>query len=351
MVERRPPKVGPPVAASLLAWYDRHRRDLPWRAKTGEQADPYRVWLSEIMLQQTTVASVKPYFAKFLALWPDVHALASAEERALLAAWAGLGYYARARNLIACARTVSSAGGTFPATEEALRALPGIGAYTAAAIAAIAFNEPAAVIDGNVERVVTRLFAIDSPLPAGRAAVRTALLPHVPADRPGDFAQAMMDLGAAICAPRSPACPQCPLLTFCEARKAGEETRYPVKAPKKAKPVRHGTAYVARRSDGSLLLATRPAKGLLAGMAEVPNSGWQEGGAPVSSPPMKGDWTRLNREVVHVFTHFELRLAVETARVGNPPAPAGMRWVRPDALEAEPLPTLFRKVIGLTGSA
>ncbi len=351
MVESRLPGASSQVAAALLAWYDRHRRDLPWRAKPGERVDPYRVWLSEIMLQQTTVASVKPYFAKFLALWPDVHALAAAEDQAILAAWAGLGYYARARNLIACARAVSAAGGVFPETEEALRALPGIGVYTAAAIAAIAFNEPAAVVDGNVERLVTRLFAIETPLPAAKTVVRDALLPIVPKARPGDFAQATMDLGSGICTPRSPVCPDCPLLAFCAARRAGNETGYPVKGAKKSKPVRYGTAYVARHADGSLLLATRPAKGLLAGMSEVPNSGWQEGYAPVSSPPLKGDWTRLNRVVVHVFTHFELRLVVETARAGNQPAPAGMRWVAPDALADEPLPTLFRKVIDLAGSA
>ena len=353
MVERRPPEDGqqvtPQIAAALLAWYDLHRRDLPWRAKPGERADPYRVWLSEIMLQQTTVASVKPYFAKFLALWPDVHALAAAEDQAILAAWAGLGYYARARNLIACARVVSAAGGVFPQTEAELRSLPGIGAYTAAAIAAITFGEPAVVIDGNVERVVTRLYAIAEPLPAAKTGVRAALEPLVPRRRPGDFAQAMMDLGSGICTPRSPVCPECPLATFCAAHRAGEETRYPVKAPKKAKPVRRGTAYLARRADDAILLATRPAKGLLAGMAEVPNSGWQEGEAPVSSPPLKGNWKRLNREVVHVFTHFELRLAVESARVGNAPAPPGMRWVKPDALGEEPLPTLFRKVIEVAG--
>lgn len=341
----------PAATSALLDWYDRHRRDLPWRAKPGERPDPYRVWLSEIMLQQTTVASVKPYFAKFLALWPAVEALAAADDRTVLAAWAGLGYYARARNLIACARAVSAAGGRFPETEAELRALPGVGAYTAAAIAAIAFNEPATVIDGNVERVVTRLFAIETPMPAAKAAVRAALTPLVPRERPGDFAQAMMDLGAGLCAPRSPACRECPLSALCEAHRAGRPVDFPVKAPKKARPVRHGIAYVARRVDGSLLLATRPGRGLLAGMAEVPNSAWCEGEAPRSSPPVQGDWKRLNRAVVHVFTHFELRLTVAVAPVGNASAPPGMRWVKPDAIGSEPLPTLFRKVIEVAGQA
>ncbi len=336
---------------ALLDWYDRHRRVLPWRALPGETPDPYRVWLSEIMLQQTGVETVKPYFAKFLATWPDVASLAAAEDQALLAAWAGLGYYARARNLIACARQVAGEhGGVFPDTEEGLRALPGIGAYTAAAIAAIAYRRPAVVIDGNIERVITRLGAISTPLPAAKPEIRALLEPMLPADRPGDFAQALMDLGSGICTPRNPECLICPLRPFCKASKAGAATAYPVKPKKKAKPVKFGLAYVLRDAVGRILLRTRPGKGLLAGMAEVPNSGWAENSAPRSSPPVEADWTSLNAAVIHVFTHFELRLAVRMARLSQmPAAPEGMRWVALADLDGEPLPTLFRKVIAAAG--
>ncbi|KAF0230355.1 MAG: A/G-specific adenine [Beijerinckiaceae bacterium] len=334
-------------SVALLAWYDRHRRILPWRALPGERMEPYRVWLSEIMLQQTTVETVKPYFARFLAAWPDITALAAADDQALLAAWAGLGYYARARNMIACARhVVGTLGGVFPDTEEGLRALPGVGAYTAAAIAAIAFDRPAVVIDGNIERVITRLGAIATPVPAARPEIRAALEPMVPSARPGDFAQALMDLGAGVCTPRNPDCLICPLQPFCAAAKAGTATAYPVKAAKKAKPVRFGTAYVVHDGAGRILLRTRPGKGLLAGMTEVPNSGWSEGEAPAAAPPLKADWLVLNAPVVHVFTHFELRLTVHTATMPGPvPAPEDMRWVAIADLDSEPLPTLFRKVI------
>lgn len=338
---------GRPPASALLDWYDAHRRDLPWRARPGEIADPYRVWLSEIMLQQTTVATVKGYFAAFTRRWPDVAALAGAEDQAVLAAWAGLGYYARARNLIACARRVAGEyGGRFPESEAGLRALPGIGAYTAAAIAAIAFGERAVVIDGNIERVVTRLAAIATPLPAARNEIRAVLDPMVPADRPGDFAQALMDLGAGVCTPRNPECLLCPLRPDCAAAKAGDPARYPVKPAKKPRPVRFGAAYVARDGEGRLLLRTRPAKGLLAGMAEVPGSDWAEGEAPASVPPLNASWIALNTPVVHVFTHFELRITVSSARLpGVAPAPAGMRWVSPQALKGEPLPTLMTRII------
>jgi A/G-specific adenine glycosylase len=332
-------------ATALLAWYDRHARVLPWRAKPGETIDPYRVWLSEIMLQQTTVESVKPYFAKFLAFWPDVRALAAAADQTVLAAWAGLGYYARARNLIACARQVTCEhGGVFPDTEEGLRTLPGIGTYTAAAIAAIAFNRPAVVIDGNIERVITRLFAISTPLPGAKTEIRAVLTPLVPEDRPGDFAQALMDLGAAICTPRKPDCLLCPVTAFCAARAASNAEAFPVKIRKKGKPVKFGVAWLIRDARGRVLLGTRPARGLLASMAEVPNSGWVEGTAPKVSPPVAASWRDVGA-VVHVFTHFELRLSVKTARVGTIGAPEGLRWVDPDDLHREPLPTLFRKVI------
>jgi A/G-specific adenine glycosylase len=332
---------------AMLAWYDRHRRILPWRGLAGEQVDPYRVWLSEIMLQQTTVESVKPYFAKFLTLWPDVTALARAGDQAVLTAWAGLGYYARARNLIACARMVADDfGGCFPDTEDGLRALPGVGAYTAAAIAAIAFNRPAVVIDGNIERVTTRMAAIATPLPAAKAEVRAVLAPLVPVQRPGDFAQALMDLGAGVCTPRNPDCPGCPLRPFCAGSAGGEPTRYPFKAKKKPKPVRYGLVHVLYDGEGRLLLRTRPGKGLLAGMAEVPGSDWTETAAPAATPPLAASWQRRNMGVTHVFTHFELRLAVEFAQLaGTIPPPPGMRWVSPAGLAEEPLPTLFRKVL------
>ena len=336
-----------PRAEALLGWYDRHRRVLPWRALPGEAANPYHVWLSEIMLQQTGVETVKPYFEKFLARWPNVTALAGAEDQALLAAWAGLGYYARARNMIACARTVAGTlGGVFPDTEAGLQALPGIGGYTAAAIAAIAFGRPAVVMDGNIERVIARIAAISTPLPAAKPEIRAVLAPMVPKDRPGDFAQGLMDLGSGICTPRNPECLICPLQGFCAASKAGEATRYPVKLKRKAKPVKFGVAYVVHDGNGNILLRSRPGKGLLAGMAEVPNGGWAEGAAPVSLPPIDAEWRILNASVVHVFTHFELRLSVHRAEVKTLSAvPDGARWVCLAELDHEPLPTLFRKVI------
>ncbi|MFY8115401.1 MAG: A/G-specific adenine glycosylase [Rhabdaerophilum sp.] len=335
-----------PQSLALLDWYDRHRRVLPWRALPGQRPDPYHVWLSEIMLQQTTVETVKPYFAKFLALWPDIRALAAAEDQAVLSAWAGLGYYARARNLIACARAVAALpGAAFPETEEGLRALPGIGAYTAAAIAAIAFGAPAVVIDGNIERVITRLEAIETPLPRAKAEIAAALRPMVPAGRPGDFAQAMMDLGSGICRPRNPDCLLCPFRGACKAAAQGRATTFPVKPARKGKPVRHGTAYLVRDGVGRILLGTRPPKGLLAGMAEIPNSGWAET-APPEQPPLPAIWTRRNAPVIHVFTHFELRLIVAEAQLsGETPPPPGLRWVAMADLGQEPLPTLFRKVI------
>ncbi|MBN8532911.1 MAG: A/G-specific adenine glycosylase [Rhizobiales bacterium] len=331
---------------ALLAWYDREGRDLPWRVKQG-RADPYRVWLSEIMLQQTTVEAVKPYFAKFLALFPDVNALAAAEDQVVLTAWAGLGYYARARNLIACARIVSrDFGGNFPDTEAGLRALPGIGAYTAAAIAAIAFGERAIVIDGNIERVITRLEAIDTPLPKVKGEIRDVLEGLVPADRPGDFAQGLMDLGATICTPKSPSCLLCPLAVTCIAKARGQMTDFPVKPPKKGKKVLRSLAFVALDGKNRLLLSTRPAKGLLAGMAEVPNSHWAAQAGGLEAQPLSAEWRRLNQPVIHIFTHIELSMEIAVTRIAGPiPPPDGMRWVEVAKLNAEPLPTLFRKVI------
>jgi A/G-specific adenine glycosylase len=332
-------------ADALLAWYDREGRELPWRVKGG-RADPYRVWLSEIMLQQTTVEAVKPYFAKFLALWPDVKALAEAEDQAVLTAWAGLGYYARARNLIACARVVAhDFGGIFPGNEAGLRALPGIGAYTAAAIAAIAFGERAIVIDGNIERVVTRLEAIDTPLPKAKGEIRAFLEAMVPSKRAGDFAQALMDLGATICTPKSPSCLLCPLGEGCVARARGKATGFPVKPPKKGKKQLQTLAFVVLDRENRILLGTRPGKGLLAGMAEVPNSEWSASGNASAQPPLAAEWQRLNAPVIHVFTHIELRAEIAVARIATAAAPDGLRWVTLAELDGEPLPTLFRKVI------
>src|SRR5438128_2058764 len=258
--------------ALLLAWYDRHRRRLPWRPPAGERADPYRVWLSEIMLQQTTVKAVGPYFEKFLARWPEVTALGQASLDDVLRMWAGLGYYSRARNLHACAVAVMREhGGVFPDTEEGLRALPGIGPYTAAAIAAIAFGRRTMPVDGNIERVASRLFAVEEPLPQAKPLIQQLATTLLGATRAGDSAQALMDLGASICTPNKPACSLCPLYDDCAARARGDQETFPRKAPKKTGGLRRGAAFVVRRGD-DLLVRTRPEKGLLGGMAEVPTS-------------------------------------------------------------------------------
>jgi A/G-specific adenine glycosylase len=337
-------------AADLLAWYDRHRRALPWRAGAGERPDPYRVWASEIMLQQTTVTAVKPYYERFMARFPTVKALAEAPSEEVMQAWAGLGYYSRARNLHACAKAVMAEHrGRFPQTEEGLRALPGIGAYTAGAVAAIAFDRPAAAVDGNVERVMTRLFAIEEELPWARPLVRGRVLGLLPQNRPGDFAQALMDLGATICTPRNPACGLCPWREPCRARIAGTQERFPRKAPKKAGATRYGAAFVLARADGALLLRTRPAKGLLGGMAEVPTSEWRadyelDGAAQDAPLPLR--WQRLAQPVRHVFTHFPLELSVLVGRASAATqAPKGMRFTPEDGLGAEPLPSLMLKVV------
>lgn len=337
-------------ATDLLTWYDRHRRDLPWRAKPGESMDPYRVWLSEIMLQQTTVQAVKPYFERFLARFPDIGALAEAPAETVMSAWAGLGYYSRARNLHACAKAVmADHGGTFPQTEADLRDLPGIGAYTAAAVAAIVFGQRAAAVDGNVERVMARLHAIEEPMPKGRAEVTRQTLAIVPEERPGDFAQALMDLGSGLCTPRKPACALCPWMRSCQARKAGTQESYPRKLPKKVPVTRHGVAFVVLRADDAILLRTRPAKGLLGSMAEVPTSAWSvrlEMADSVDDAPLKADWLTANAPVRHVFTHFPLELTVLAARVPQATAiPAGTRFTSLSALAEEPLSSLMLKVI------
>ena len=339
------------VRRRLLRWYGCHGRTLPWRASRGETPDPYRVWLSEIMLQQTTVATVKPYFADFIARWPTVADLAVADLDAVLHAWQGLGYYARARNLHKCARMVAGErGGRFPGTEEELAKLPGIGAYTAAAVAAIAFGQKTTPIDGNVERVTARLFAVAQPLPGGRRRI-SVLAGGLPSPRrPGDFAQAMMDLGATVCTPRNPACGACPLSPDCRAGSAGEAERYPVKGPKKARPVRHGWVFWARRGDGGILLRRRPEKGLLGGMMEFPSTGWREQAwtaaeaahqAPLAA--VGGHWRPLEGVVRHTFTHFHLELMVLAAAVKGR-APKGALWCPPARFSDHALPTVMKKV-------
>jgi A/G-specific adenine glycosylase len=337
------------IAGDLLRFYDQHARALPWRAPSGTAPqDPYRVWLSEIMLQQTTVAAVIPYFERFTARWPDVAALAAAEDADLMAAWAGLGYYARARNLLACARAVvAEHGERFPKTEAGLRALPGIGAYTAAAIAAIAFDERAVVVDANVERVVARLFAIETPLSEAKAEIRTACELITPNARPGDFAQAMMDLGATVCTVRNPACRTCPLTAHCAARKAGIAEQLPIKPAKAAKPMRTGTAYWIEQND-HVWLVQRPGKGMLAGMRALPDDGWAARRDGDSQPPCAGPWRTLNAPVAHVFTHFSLTLAVAvtSSPVHAETLPDG-EWWPVKSIDSAGLPTLFLKAARL----
>jgi A/G-specific adenine glycosylase len=339
-----------PRAADLLAWYDRHRRVLPWRALPGERPDAYRVWVSEIMLQQTTIAAVKPYFERFMARFPTVEALAAAPSESVMQAWAGLGYYSRARNLHACAKAVTQDhGGRFPDTEEGLRALPGIGAYTAGAVAAIAFERPAVAVDGNVERVVTRLFAIADEMPGAKPLIREQVLALLPRDRPGDFAQALMDLGATICTPRSPACGLCPWRAPCQARIEGTQETFPRKAAKKTGKTRYGAAFVAMRGDGAVLVRTRPARGLLGGMVEVPGSDWRadwrlEDG--LQDAPLRAEWRRVLVPVRHVFTHFPLELAVFAGRVPlETQAPPGMRFTPFARLKEEAFPNVFLKAL------
>jgi A/G-specific adenine glycosylase len=344
-----------PHAAALLAWYDRHRRRLPWRAAVGERPDPYRVWLSEIMLQQTTVRAVAPYYERFLRRFGDVQTLAAAPLEDVLKAWAGLGYYARARNLHACARAVvEQHGGKFPAGEAPLRTLPGVGDYTAAAIAAIAFDLPATPVDGNVERVMARLFAVEEPLPAAKPRLRQLARALTPPTRAGDFAQATMDLGATICTPKRPACALCPWHDGCAAFARGDAEALPRRKPKRDGALRRGAAFVARRADGYLLVRTRPPKGLLGGMTEVPTTEWgadfDENEVLKSTPHFAVrsavSWLRLPGVVRHVFTLFLLELAVYAAELpARTAAPKGMHWVAIADLDGQALPSLMRKVI------
>jgi A/G-specific adenine glycosylase len=339
-------------AADLLVWYDRHRRALPWRAAPGERPDPYRVWLSEIMLQQTTTKAVAPYFARFIARWPNVRALAAAPLEELLKLWAGLGYYARARHLHACAKAVVARhGGCFPQTVAALADLPGVGPYTAAAIAAIAFATPVAAVDGNAERVMARLYAVEDELPAAKQKIRRLAESLVPVERAGDFAQALMDLGATICTPKMPACALCPWTSACAARRRGDPEAFPAKAPKKEGRLRRGAAFVVLRSDGFVLVRSRPPRGLLGGMTEVPTTQWThdfDGGAELA--PRLGrvqpNWRRIAGVVTHTFTHFPLELVVYVAEVySDATTPPRARWVARAGLADEALPNVMRKVL------
>ncbi len=346
---QQPEQFSGDIAAALLAHYDQHARVLPWRSPPGASPpDPYRVWLSEIMLQQTTVTAVIPYFENFIRRWPDFAALASAPEADIMAAWAGLGYYSRARNLLKCARVVASEhGGKLPESAAGLAKLPGIGPYTAAAIAAIAFGERIAVIDANVERVASRLFAIETPLPAAKPAIRDAVAAITPAHRPGDFAQAVMDLGAGICAARNPQCPICPLRRFCRAQALGIAESLPRKAAKKAKPRRSGTAYWIERDD-HVWLVRRPPQGMLGGMRALPDDGWNARADGDSTPPIAADWHLLEERVAHVFTHFSLSLSLALASSPIQASTLGDgEWWPVKSLDSAGLPTLFAKAARL----
>jgi A/G-specific adenine glycosylase len=335
----------------ILDWYDQNARELPWRvspssSKSGVRPDPYHVWLSEIMLQQTTVQAVIPYFLKFRSTWPTVSDLAAAEDADVMAAWAGLGYYSRARNLLKTARVVAEEReGLFPSDETSLLKLPGIGPYTAAAIAAIAFGNRAAVMDGNIERVVARLFSVTEPLPGAKSVLKAHVEAITPHERVGDYVQAKMDLGATICTPRNPACGICPLLDLCEGRKNGLAPELPRKEPKKAKPTRFGFAYLARRDDGAWLLERRPPMGLLGGMLGLPGSEWSD--KPSENPPCDANWQRVAAEVRHTFTHFHLRLTVNVANVPLETEVRAGSFLGRHSVSAEDLPTVMRKAFVL----
>ena len=328
------------IAATLLHWYDANARDLPWRARPGANApEPYRVWLSEVMLQQTQVATVKPYFAKFLALWPSFEAMAAAEDADVMSAWAGLGYYARARNMLACAREV--AGNGLPGDEAGLRALPWVGDYTAPAVAAIAFGQRAVVVDGNVERVVARLFAVSDALPAAKPRIKALADSITPDLRSGDFAQAMMDLGSGICTPKAPKCLLCPLREDCAGFASGDPTAFPVKAKKAASPQRYGTMFWAGH-DGKVLLVRRPDKGLLGGMRALPTGPWSDAPPGLADAPVAAEWRMLPETITHVFTHFRLECALAVATIGAQEMPQGEWWPVAE-IESAGLPTVFAK--------
>jgi A/G-specific adenine glycosylase len=348
--------IGDPIVQSapgvlrrrLLSWYDRNRRELPWRSSPGETPDPYRIWVSEIMLQQTTVATVGPYFADFMARWPTVEDLAAADLDAVLHAWQGLGYYARARNMHACARVVAGTlNGRFPDGEEGLRRLPGVGAYTAAAIAAIAFGRKAAPVDGNVLRVLARLHGVEDPLPVARDRIEHLARALIPAGRPGDFAQALMDLGATVCTPRGTRCGICPWEGNCAAFAAGRPEAYPARTPKKERPVRRGAVFWVERDDGSVLLRRRPAHGLLGGMMEFPSTEWRQRAwtdtEAVAVAPVRARWRRLPGTVRHTFSHFHLELAVFDGHARTATVAEGI-WCPTGGLSAYALPSVMKKV-------
>jgi A/G-specific adenine glycosylase len=355
---KTPINVEPPVdvAALLLAWYDREARVLPWRYRPGVIADPYRVWLSEIMLQQTTVKAVIPYFEAFVRRWPTVKKLAAAPIDDLLAAWAGLGYYSRARNLHKCAIAVATEHkGKFPATEAALTSLPGIGPYTAAAMASIAFGQKATVVDGNVERVVSRLFALDTPMPKAKPAIKALAQTLTPDLRAGDFAQAMMDLGATVCSPKRPSCLMCPISAQCHGHALGIAESLPIRLAKAERPVRRAIAFVVLREDGAVLVRKRADAGLLGGMLEVPSTAWNaetpSRKEALAGAPVRADWWMVSGDVVHVFTHFRLEISVMRALVPLDVSlnlwaePQRCKFVHRRDLHAEALPSVMRKII------
>lgn len=340
-----------PNPQDLLDWYTHNARKMPWRVgpkdrQNGVLPNPYHVWLSEIMLQQTTVAAVKDYFIKFTALWPTLNDLANAEDADVMAAWAGLGYYARARNLLKCARLLrDDFGGEFPQSRAQLEKLPGIGPYTSASLSSIAFDHSETVVDGNVERVISRIYDIHTPLPTAKPELTALAAGLTPKLRAGDYAQAIMDLGATICTPKSPACGLCPWRAACRARSAGTEHELPKKLPKKTKPTRLGVAYVVKRIDGAVLLETRPESGLLGGMLGWPTTDW--GDQPQDAPPIRAEWRSLNEQVRHTFTHFHLQLSVKTAYVPlDRPAQRGS-FVASEDFRPSDLPTVMRKVFDL----
>ena len=339
------------MRVAMLAWYDSQGRTLPWRVRPEDRAggarpDPYAVWLSEVMLQQTTIAHGTPYWRKFLTLYPTVDDLAAAPLDDVLAQWAGLGYYARARNLHKCARIVAERGGRFPGTKAELLELPGIGDYTASTIAAICFDEPTTIVDGNVERVMARLHRVETPMPKAKPELKRMAAVLSDPERPGDYGQAVMDLGATVCTPKSPSCLLCPWSRWCAARAAGDPERFPVKAPKKAVPIRYGQAFVMTRG-GEVWLRRRPDNGLLGGMMEVPTSDWAAA-MPETAPPIGADWRRMTEPVRHVFSHFELRLDVYKAEIGEDLALEG-KWVAIARLSEVALPSLMQKVLDKAG--
>ncbi len=348
LTAKRVPTKAPSFAADLLRWWDSNRRVLPWRALPGDSASAYHVWLSEILLQQTSVAAATPYFHEFLRRWPRIEELAAARIEDVISAFAGLGYYSRARNLHACAKVIAARGGQFPRSQAELLKLPGIGAYTAAAIAAIAFGDKAAPVDGNIARILCRVFAIEAPAAKARNSIAALMLAQVPAARPGDFAQAMMDLGAMICRPRNPACADCPLQKRCKARAAGDPHTYPRKLAKAPRPMRYGAVFYACRSDGAILARRRPPSGLLGATLELPGGVWAadrkldaQSGQPFAAP-----WRALPGVVEQVFTHFALRLSVYAAKA--PAAlrgPEGALWIKPDDIGGAGFSSVMRKAI------